>query len=114
MFCDVGVMWLSECITTHALCLTCQCISLPHLGFGFPKFSLKPKSPFGGGGSSKAGEGIVLLSNKRLDDGSSGPSYTPSSSSSGITLISKRPLDASTSDLDGELLQRMAMCKTPL
>ncbi|XP_076458534.1 LOW QUALITY PROTEIN: uncharacterized protein LOC143292231 [Babylonia areolata] len=66
-------------------------------GFGLPKISLKPKSPFGGGGGSKEGEGIVLLSNKRIGEGSSVPSP---SSSSGITLISKRSLDGSSSELD--------------
>ena len=75
-------------------------ISLPHLGFGFPKFSRKPKTPLGSGGSSKAGEGIVLLSSKPLGEGSSLPSVA--SSASGITLLSKKLLDASSSDLDGE------------
>ncbi|KAL8573154.1 hypothetical protein ACOMHN_036139 [Nucella lapillus] len=69
-------------------------------GFSFPKFSRKPKLPFGGGGSSKAGEGIVLLSTKSLGEGSSLPSA--SSPSSGIMLLSKKSLDASSSDLDGE------------
>ncbi|KAL8564243.1 hypothetical protein ACOMHN_050854 [Nucella lapillus] len=65
-------------------------VPAPDPGFGLPKLSLKPKSPFSG----KAGQGIVLLSNKRIGEGSSVPS------SSGVTLISKRSLDASSSDLD--------------
>ncbi|KAK7113300.1 uncharacterized protein [Littorina saxatilis] len=63
-------------------------------GFGLPKFSWKPKS----GGSSKPGEGIVLLSNKPFGRGSSLPPV--GCSASGITLISKKSLDASSSDLD--------------
>ena len=82
------------------LCALQMMISLPHLGFGFPKFSRKPKTPLGSGGSSKAGEGIVLLSSKPIGEGSSLPSVA--SSASGITLLSKKLLDASSSDLDGE------------
>ncbi|XP_076456552.1 uncharacterized protein LOC143290857 [Babylonia areolata] len=68
-------------------------------GFPFPKFSRKPKLPFGGGGGSKGGEGIVLLSSKPLGEGSSLPSMA-ASSPSGIMLLSKKSLDASSSDLD--------------
>lgn len=79
--------------------------SLLAIGFGFPKFSLKSKGTVGGGNSNnnKENQKIVLLSNRPLGEGAgSSLSSTTSSPIAGITLISKKPLDASCSDLDGK------------
>ncbi|XP_046544563.1 neurabin-1-like isoform X1 [Haliotis rubra] len=60
-------------------------------GFGFPKFSLKPKSS---GGGSSSSSGVVLLSNRPRDSPA-----TPDQG--GITLISKKNLDTGLYDYDG-------------
>lgn len=85
--------------------------SLVTVGFGLPKFSLKPKGLFGGG-SSKEAQGIVLLSNRPLGESTGNGLPLSSTSSSGITLISKKPLDSSCSDLDGKLCE--SACKLAL
>ncbi|XP_071101486.1 neurabin-1-like isoform X2 [Haliotis cracherodii] len=60
-------------------------------GFGFPKFSLRPKS-LGGGSSSTSG--VVLLSSRPRDS-------PATSDEGGITLISKKNIDTGLYDYDG-------------
>ena len=88
-----GCGWCPEVSEAH------HCTSL-YLGIGLSKL-LK----FGKSGGSTDSTGVVLLSNRTLNK-----DHVTSGDEGGITLISRRPLDASTDSLDGKFHRFLCVC----